>query len=95
MGRFGVDSKKADAVLKKCDEYMANIKKLIGTTSGAGKTGKSGNLIGAVEYLGTQACDGKELTEAYNNFNNTVLKDIRKKMSAIDTYLEYMDKIAK
>lgn len=92
--RWSIDDKYANARLAKINGYMDEIKNKIGK-SGDGVNGGAKTLIGCVEGLNNEAKDGKNLTDAYNKFNNTTLVNIQKRLKEMDNKFEILDMIAK
>ena len=93
-GYFSINEKFAHTTLKKIDQYMDELRALVGK-KGDGAQGGSKTLIGAVEGLNNEARDGKDLTDAYKKFNNNTLKTFKTQVNSLDFEFNVIDRIAR
>lgn len=84
----------ANSKLKKIDSLMDELRAAVGK-KGDGAHGGSKTLIGAVEGLNNEAYDGAALTNAYNKFNNTTLKNFKSQIHNMDMEFNVIDHLAK
>lgn len=89
-----INEKFANAKLKKIDALMDELRSLVGK-QGDGANGGSKTLIGAVEGMNNEAYDGKQLTDAYNKFNNSTLETFKNQVRSLDAEFNVIDKLAK
>ena len=94
---YSINTQEAKKRLKNIDNYMDELRRLIGKKGDGvnGSAASGGTLIGCVEGLNNEARDGKKLTDAYKQFNNSTLKTFKTQVHSLDFEFEVIDRIAR